>query len=529
MLNRYNTVDDVLSSDIFSRLVPPKPQGLDRVLKSTRLEDAIYGDLRSETDDALTALEQAELQKLSTFKGLSRDAFQSMYSLNPRRNDESELSTMARKFNSHIIDDMMNSDTYPTLKSLCEGRKLQSYEAAREFVENISGRLDELLQAAGGDKKSLDVLEKLESQQEQLVNDLNALAKQRQRNDAQSNPTLDEKITELANKAESKARQVVALNQMVDDNLRKNKGAIQSVVQAAAQSAQDKAQEVNNILMSWGDEAGDNTNSMELNKEVLEKVRGSANLMNIAKYLGRFREMLTALRKNFYAYGRGEKYSLELGNNLQRVITSEFAMLATPETVPLFLKRYQQKGLKQYQRREAVFKGSGDIIVCLDESDSTIGDPAAWGKALALSLLEIARINNRCFALIHFSGKGSFKTDVYPAGSYSFDDIVNTAETFLTGGTNYETPLREALRLMDGGFQNADVVFITDGECKLPEKFTEDFREAKTARKFTVTGLLLDMEEPGFQFSLEPFCERIYRTSEIMADNIAQSILSDRI
>lgn len=163
MTSKYRTATDVLSSDIFSRLASPKPQGLDRVLKSTRLEDAIYGDLRSAPDDALAEMETEALKQLSTFKGLSRDTFQAMYALNPRRNEEAELSTMARKFNQHILDDMMNGDTYPTLKSLCEGRELPAYEASKEFIENICGRLDELLQSAGGEKKSLDVLEKLEA------------------------------------------------------------------------------------------------------------------------------------------------------------------------------------------------------------------------------------------------------------------------------------------------------------------------------------------------------------------------------
>lgn len=527
-MNRYKTAWDVINSDLFSRLTPPKPQGFDRILKSTRLEDAIYGDLRSGTDDTLFELENAAMQRLSTFKGLSRDTFQAMYALNTRRNEESELSTMARKFNVHILDDMMNGDTYPTLKSLCEGRELPAYEASLEFVQNISERLDELLQAAGGEKKALDVLEKLETQQEQILSELNDLADQRERGGGQNNPILDEKLTALANKAESKAKQIAALNQMVDDNLRKNKTAIQAAIQTAAQAAQDKAQEVTEILMSWGDEAGNPMGRTPLNQEVLQKVRGNKNLLEIAKHLGRFREILTALRKNSYAFGRGEKYSIELGNDLQRVITSELAMLATPETTPLFLRKYQRKNLKQYLRREAVTKGHGDIIVCLDESGSMDGDPIAWGKALTFSLLEVAKINRRNFALIHFSGPGSVKTDVLRDGNYTLDDIMAAADTFLDGGTNYEAPLTEALRLIYDSFQNADVVFITDGGCAVSEPFAVNFRNAKTERRFTVTGLLLDNDSPGFEFSLEPFCEKNYRTSQLMGDDIARNLLAGR-
>ena len=53
-------------------------------------------------------------------------------------------------------------------------------------------------------------------------------------------------------------------------------------------------------------------------------------------------------------------------------------------------KKYQRKQVKQYQSREPIYKGMGDIICCLDESISTAGNPAAWGKAVALTLLEIA-------------------------------------------------------------------------------------------------------------------------------------------
>ncbi len=528
MQKKYRSAADVFNSDILSRLTPPKPHGLERILKSTRLEDAIYNDLRLTSDDTLCETEEEAMKRLSTFKGLSRDAFQAMYALNPRRNDEDELSTIARKFNTYILDDMMNGETYPALKAICEGRELPAYEAAKEFVENIADRLDELLQAAGGEKKSLDVLEKLEAQQEKNLRDLKEMAEQCQRG-SQDNSAFDQKLTELANKAESKAKQIAALNRMTDDSLRQNKAAIQSAIQTAAEAAREKAKEVSEILLSWGDDAGNPMGRSAMNQEVLRKVRGNRNLLEIAKHLGRFREILSSLRKNSCAYGRGEKYALEQGNNLQRVITSEFAMLASPATALLFLQKYQRKALKQYQRREAVSKGYGDIIVCLDESQSTQGEAAAWGKALAFSLLEAAKINRRNFALIHFSGKGSAKTDLFPGGKYSMDAVMASADTFLGGGTDYETPLTEALRLIRGGFQNADVVFITDGECAVSEQFAEGFKKAKSELGFTVTGLLLDTESSGFAFSLEPFCERVYRTSEIAGDGIVCDLLVGKV
>ena len=46
------------------------------------------------------------------------------------------------------------------------------------------------------------------------------------------------------------------------------------------------------------------------------------------------------------------------------------------------------------------------------------------------------------------------------------------------------------------GFENADVVFITDGVCALPDAFREELAKEQTARRFTVSGVLLDQGSP---------------------------------
>lgn len=355
MLKPYRTVQDVLSSPWAQvQRAKSSSQQTDRVLRSTKLEDSIYRDLRME-DTGMDEIENSAGEKLRSFPALSRDIFQSFYSLMPRRNTEDDLSVAARKINMPILEHITQSEDYPTLKAVCEGRELP-------------------------------------------------------------------------------------------------------------------------------------------------------------------------------AYGRGEKYALELGNDLSRALTSELAMLAVPETLPLFLRKYQHRQIKQYRRREPVYKGAGDIICCLDESGSTAGDLAAWGKAVALTLLEIAQSEGRKFALVHFSGPGRFQTDVFLPGQSSLEEKLHAAETFLGGGTDFQTPLAEAERLMrEGGFENADIAFITDGECSLPETCVEMLQKAQSELRFTVTGILLDEGNAGMDFSLKPFCQNIYRTSELTGDQIVWEIVLDRV
>lgn len=526
MRQTYRSISDVLQSPWAAGQPDAAAQLTDRILRSTRLEDSIYADLRS-GDDALTQIEQTAEQKLRSFPALSRDIYQSFYSLIPRRNDDSALSAQARKFNTLLLDHITQSEDFPTLKAVCEGRELPAYEAASEFISQTAGELDELLANIGGEKNALNTLEKLENAQAQAQKQL---AEQLEwlKTHGGSDQKLERQAVASANRAESKRQQVTAVNKMIDANTAKNKEAISTLVTRAVHAASDRAGEIYSILAAWGDDPGD-LKKTAANTALLDTVRKSRVLRDVSKYLGRFREMFVQGKRNGYTFGRGEKYSLELGNDLSRAVTSELAMLASPLTTPLFLRKYQKRQIKQYRRREPVYRGMGDVICCLDESDSTAGDPAAWGKAVALTLLEIAADSRRNFALIHFSRRNRLEVQVFRPGEYTTEDKMHAAETFLGGGTDFQTPMNAALELMENGFENADIVFVTDGVCSLPEDYIDFLCHRQSAYRFTVTGVLLDALRPDMAFSLERFCQKVYRTSQLLGDDIVRELIGQRV
>ena len=487
-----------------------------RVLRSTRLETMIYKDLRERNKNGLDEIEAEGLEKLITFSSLLQDVFQALYSLNPRRNDEDALTTTARQFNAEIINFVMTNNQYPAIKALCEGRELPAYEAVREFAELILDKLDELLGTDSGGNAA-EALNNIEQQRDELKM---KLLEAMERGD----PADEGNILSMAASIAGKEEQIECLSDIISQNIRKNKDVIQSALDSAA----EKAQEVAAVLKSWGNNDS-SLKALRQNEELLRRVQSSPRLREIAKYLGRYLEVLDNARKTGYNYGRGDKYDTVLGNDFTRAVSSEYAYLALPETVPLFIRKVQRKTLKQYRKRERISQGHGDIVVCIDESGSMEGDSIAWAKAVALVLLEYASQHKRSCAMVRFASAGYTETSVYEAGKYTAEDIFEFAESFLNGGTDFEAPLTEAAELIEReGFENADVVFITDGACAVSNEFATGFREKSMQLKFKVTGIVIDIDDSDMTFSLEPFCEKVYRLSELTGDDVAADVIRSK-
>ena len=70
-----------------------------------------------------------------------------------------------------------------------------------------------------------------------------------------------------------------------------------------------------------------------------------------------------------------------------------------------------------------------------------------------------------------------------------------------------------------------DYVVNLDGECELPDACQQELQSAQATYHFTVTGILLDEGQTAMDFSLEPFCQKIYRTSELTDNAVVQSVI----
>ncbi len=511
----FKSIEDILNSGILSEKISVGFS--DNVLKSTRLEREIFRDIRDKTPE-IKGFEQEGRQYLSSIKQLINDIFQAFYTITPKMLDDEELSPTAKKVNKVILSTLMTHDEYAARKAICEGCEMPAMEAAIVFIRALMPRLENMAKALSGGDSGMNAMESMAEQCAELHKQL--------KQEMNKTEPSEKKAVNLANKLKSKREQYAYLQKQADRSANVNRKKLYVHISAALTQAMDSAETMRFILVSWGN--GDmNMPKNEFNTELLERVSKSEKLAYVAKFLGRYKDIYSDKKKNGYEFGRGEVYDITSGNSISKALTSELSLLSDPRTIPVFARKYQNKQLKQYRRREPICKGKGDIIVCLDESYSTYGDNQAWGMAMAMILLQICHENKRNFALIHFSDK--IKTHIFPADDTNMRErMFEASETFLGGNTDFEMPLNKAMDLIqDGDWKDADIVFITDGNCDISKEFENKFKEMQLSRKFTVTGILLDMGEND-EFSLTKFCKKIYRTSEMCKDDIALDIMKDR-
>lgn len=295
-------------------------------------------------------------------------------------------------------------------------------EAARAYQQTVLFDMQDCVEEV---EPLASVLTRLERRHDAADEKLHDLVQQAQVDPAQT-PAALQTAAEVASTAE----QIRVVTSMIQTRMQKRSTETAQVICDAVRCSLDAAVLANYVAKCWGDESQSAPQQAEHNQAMLERVKGNAMLQSITRQLGRMKEMLSDLRKNDYAHGRGEKYTVTRGRDMKNLLSGELALMASPATTPLFLRKYHAKGLLQYAKRERVHKGYGDVIVCLDESGSTEGENAEWGKALALAVQDICAHEGRKYALIHFSGKDQFRTDLFLPGQYSSQDLLFAAEHF---------------------------------------------------------------------------------------------------
>ncbi|AIJ05934.1 hypothetical protein JH146_1091 [Methanocaldococcus bathoardescens] len=269
----------------------------------------------------------------------------------------------------------------------------------------------------------------------------------------------------------------------------------------AKNTMKDISEEISEVIQGFN--AAENFGKGEGDKKLLspedriklvDKILQNKKIREIVKKLGKLRLLAINEYKSKIKHYSGEIYSTKIGRDLKHLLPKEVVNLSDEILYYDFLRKFVDKKLLIYDIQNKLEKQKGPIVVLLDHSGSMYGDREIWGKAVALSLIEIAKRENRDIYYIAFDDGVRFEKKINPK-NITIDEIIEIASLYFGGGTNFIEPLNRAIEIINEneGFKNADILLITDGYAEVNDVFLKEFDKLKNEHNVKLISVFVEV------------------------------------
>ena len=484
----------------------------------------IYNDIVDQSPVMQQTLEEGE-ELLPTFKYLHQDIFLSLYKYKARVLPEVDMHISTR-MNRGIISNLINTPEYISLRQTC---RMDQFNAAlgteiigREAIDILREAIEKLKDLEQK-KDAMDRLIEEEEKIDELIEDIGDIDELIEDAKRAGNGSL---AAQLEQERQAKEQSVATLKAMANkiaedcDDLIEDDGlasAVSTTMGSTLTETGKQVQEVSELCEVWGLGTGENCQvAFQNKKDAIERIRRSSKLHKLTDLVGKFKESAIVEQKKKAKHGGVEIKGVTTGDKIQDTLPSDRMNLCNDITKGDFYRRMSEHGLLQYSKESNKQKNKGPIIVCVDTSGSMQGDAEIWSKALTIGILEVAQMQKRDFACIIYSSRADDPI-VIKKDEIAPQKIIDCAERFHNGGTDFQSPLEKAIELIkDSTFKNSDIIFITDGDCYLSEAFCRKFKQIKEDKDFRTLGVLVNIG--GYHVSdasLKEFCDSITLVSNI--------------
>ena len=230
--------------------------------------------------------------------------------------------------------------------------------------------------------------------------------------------------------------------------------------------------------------------------------------------------------------------------NLARMAGSESLNLTHPVLHRLWRARFAEAQLLTYDdraretsrrplplpeqrphRQTPTHAGRGPLIICLDTSGSMRGAPESVAKACVLQALRSAHAGQRPCRLLAFGGPSELLERDLARDADGLAHLLDLMGQSFDGGTDVQTPIERAIALVQtAGWQDADLLIVSDGEFGVTPATLQHLREAKERLALRAHGVLIgDRETIG----LLEVCDHLYWVREWRRYGSGASALAD--
>jgi uncharacterized protein with von Willebrand factor type A (vWA) domain len=491
-------------------------------VKLDYIDKEIFKDALRDTEKLRETIE-GNNERTPFFEKLSEDLFNALYKVAPKVYNEENVA-VSLKLENKILKRLIDNENFNKLRKNTACDLFNSTYALSMFLD-----------------KAREILENLAKQSEEhkfLMDNINtAIACQEQLIEVDQQLMYDPEDDEL----KGQASDLKKLIDKADSNILKvqKKGTDIVDVKKVSDSLKDVLAEVQKKLSKdWGlmksfvilpkapgDENGKLQKvSYEEKLELAKVLTKSSIIKHISKRLGKMRSYIGDINKNPGKYGLTIS-GVGVGNSINRILSCEKLLLADKDLENQFYKKYLNKTLLQYEV-QGEDEINGPLIACIDNSESMKGKKEYFAKAIAISMLQIAAKDKRAYRCVLFDNTVNKVVDS-KKNEYDLKKIIEIAETFYGGGTEFEPPLEKAVEtLSKHKFKKADILFITDGEPVkfLSMEFRKKLEALKKKRKFIVHGIIIGAANEKYMME---FCDYIIRLDDLGDEKALINIFYD--
>jgi uncharacterized protein with von Willebrand factor type A (vWA) domain len=370
-------------------------------------------------------------------KKLLSDMFHQFY-----RKDTKE-STDAPEHIKKIFEHLNNIDDFKYLKSTTIGDKTSSYIASCKFEEEFK-----------------NMIRRIESEE---------------RKDFDFRDSLEEYIAANPDKFRFKLREIIG----------KTKEEVEM---------QD---ELEGMGIGNATKPGETFKATSDIKKLSKKMLSNSRHRKMIDLLGRFKRMADSNMRT-KTTGQEELVGITMGDDLDNLLPEEIAEFMDPDTEVLFLDKFSNKNLLQYDAVSKEPEGRGDVVCVMDESGSMVDCKVDYdndsirridvARSILFGLACVAKKSNRRLRLIRFDG-GAIETTFN-----SMEEVMMFAleGNVKNGGTSYDNMLTKVMEVMtEERKKKSDVILISDGEACIDPDILKKYTELKQELSFKCVSLMI--------------------------------------
>lgn len=468
-LNKYRMIDRLFD----------EPQAL----KQDRFDRRKYDELLHQAAE-LHEIVAGRAPDYPTWENLIQDAYLSLWKAAPQLRDQNEMRP-SHTINWATMDKVMGISDFAELRTWT---RLDDWAAAMGTV-SLAAKLADYFD------EQQDLMEKakqLQQMEQEIMQMLIAAAGEG------AGSMSDEEVEEFLDELEQGCEGLGIAAEDFEDSVSAQGYSLKAAVQEGMQDALGETEDIASLVQGFGTHPGQwDRLDPKIRMELAQRLQKKRKLQEIAKMVGRIKRMAVGEWSRRIVHGVDEIYDVKIGSDLEHVLASELFYLADEDFEDIFWSRWLEGTLLNYELRGTEKANRGAIICLLDNSGSMAGEREIWGKGVAMALLEIARREKRDFYGIHFaSARDQMMEWHFKKGWVELSDVLDYAEYFNGGGTDFETPIGRAVEVLESEFREdgatkGDIVMITDGECAVGPEWLKKFYTAKNQLDFRLYGCLI--------------------------------------